>query len=164
MEPSRSIHLWIVLGLLPQFCQLVLCQALTDARARFAQAPEPLPNGRHRAMEPFCDEANVLAAGEIEQALFLNWSPLSGRHRTLLGQAQLSGPVPAGLPGPSGTSLNPINCCSLSRKPGPISLFEEQVQFGGPGILPPSLFNHVLVITHLVRCNGVLVPKAFLKA
>jgi hypothetical protein len=48
-----------------QFGQLVLCQALADARARFAQAPEPLPNGRHRAMEPFCDEADVLAAGEI---------------------------------------------------------------------------------------------------
>jgi hypothetical protein len=88
---------------------------------------------------------------EIEQALFLNWCPLSGRHRTLLGQAQLAGPIPAGLPGPSSTSVNPINCCSLSRKPGPISLFEEQVQFGSPGILPPSLFNHVWVITHLFR-------------
>src|SRR6185436_14209981 len=78
-----------------QFGQLVLCQALADARARFAQAPEPLPNGRHRAMEPFCDEANVLASREIAQALFLNWSPLSGRHRTLLGQAQFSRPIPA---------------------------------------------------------------------
>ena len=152
MEPSEidpSLdRLWTASD---QFCQLVLCQALADARACFAQAPEPLPNGRHRAMEPFCDEANVLASREIEQALLLNWSPLSGRYRTLLGQAQLSGPIPAGLPGPSSTSLNPINRCSLSRKPGPISLFEEQVQFGGPGILPPSLFNHVWVITHLFR-------------
>src|SRR4030095_11920042 len=110
MEPSEvdpSLdRLWTASD---QFCQLVLRQALADARARFAPAPEPLPPGRYRAMEPFCDETNVLAAGEIEQALFLNWCPLSGRYRTFLGQAQLSGPIPAGLPGPSSTSLNPIN-------------------------------------------------------
>ena len=71
-----------------------------------------------------CDEANILAPSEIDQALLLDWSPLSGSHRALLCKPQLSGPIPAGLPGPSSTSLNVINCCSLARKSGPISLFE----------------------------------------
>jgi hypothetical protein len=69
-----------------QFRERSLCQAIADPGALFGEASQSLPNCRDRAIQSFCDQPNILAAGKVNQTLFFNRSPLSWRSRPLLSQ------------------------------------------------------------------------------